>query len=113
MKVWTKMQQFDRVTMIIATLYGYFGTMVLYSLPFVHVTVRSGLFLIIINSILSMWIGWHLRQQSAKQLWVWPFWMLVALSIYGPHYSYLLPVIYLAESYLVWSMTKPSASKRP
>lgn len=113
MKVWTKFQQFDRLTMMIATLYGYFGTMLLYLLPFIHVTVRSGLFLIMINSIVSMWLGWHLRQQTAKQLWIWPSWMLVALLVYGPHYSYLLPVIYLAESYLVWSMTKPSASKRP
>ncbi|WP_296113940.1 hypothetical protein [uncultured Limosilactobacillus sp.] len=107
MKLKQLTRMMDRLTWIIGAGLGFIVTWLAYSLPFINSVIRVGGIFIIVNIITCIWLGFHLASHARGwQLLVFPVCFLVAVLFFGARYTLYLPLVYLAISYLAWSMKR-------
>jgi len=100
-------QMMDRSTWILGAGLGFIVTWLAYTLPFINSVIRVGVIFIIVNIIACIWLGFHLSSHARGwQLLVFPIWFLLAVFLFGARYTWYLPLVYLAISYLAWSMKR-------
>ncbi|KRL27018.1 hypothetical protein FD27_GL000765 [Limosilactobacillus frumenti DSM 13145] len=75
-------------------------------LHLVHRTWLVGLFLLIINTIVCVWVGHYLRSNQLRwwNIFVLPGLFLIMAFFFLPKYTWYFAIFYLGVIYLSWSM---------
>lgn len=87
--------------------WGILGTWLFAKLPFISRVTMMWLDLVVINGGFTIWIGRHVATHGkAWQLFIFPIVFLLSGYFFTPRYMWYFALIYLAISYLSWSMSK-------
>lgn len=99
-------QKSDKVLWLSSILIGVILTLVADKLPFISRVMMVEYVLILINCLFSIWSGLRIRQNHNHwgMLLIFPVLYLITAYFVLPKYTYYFALVYLAISYLAWSM---------
>ncbi|HJA73148.1 MAG TPA: hypothetical protein H9783_02710 [Candidatus Limosilactobacillus faecipullorum] len=99
-------QKADWTVIITSLIMGIAVTGLAAKLAFVSRVMMVGILLLIVNSLLSIWLG----KRSVNRSWGMLFWFpgafLIGAYNFAPRYMWPFALVYLGISYLTWSMAK-------
>ena len=75
-------------------------------LAFISRVMMVGILLLIVNSLLSIWLGKRSVNRSWGMLLWFPGAFLIGAYNFAPRYMWPFALVYLGISYLTWSMTR-------